>query len=240
MEYQKRSTNGDAGEYFLAYKMTRILGWPCRLYGVDLGVDAELEIMDSNNESTGDIIKIQIKAIEEVKTAESVSIYVDDRHINYWKRFCLPVIVCCVDLKNEKVYWKQITSTEAYATKGESKKVSFCLVHDLLEKSSVNKLKDLACPNDSKNIEPLFDELLELYKHIPENPVGYSSEKAISTMEDRCEEIDKVIAKIEELVSHFPWRLSTMALSELKRIKRNVQITKDDCGYHYNNMINGM
>jgi hypothetical protein len=240
MEYQKRSINGDAGEYLLAYKMTRILGWPCRLYGVDLGVDAELEIMDSNNESTGDIIKVQIKAIEEVKTTGSVSIYVDDRHINYWKRFCLPVIVCCVDLNNEKVYWKQITSTEAYATKGESKKVSFCITHDLLEPVSGNKLKELACPNDSKDIEPLFDNLLNLYKHITDQDGGYFDEQAIYAMEYRCDEVDKVIARIEELISHFPWRLSTMALSQLRTIKRNVQITRNDCGYQHNNMVNGM
>jgi hypothetical protein len=65
---------------------------------------------------TGDIIKIHIKTFEALKGARA-SVYVNDRHIGYWKRFCVPVILCCVDLSRKQVYWKQITVTESVSLK---------------------------------------------------------------------------------------------------------------------------
>lgn len=236
MEYSKRSVNGDAGEYFLAYKMTKILDWPCRLYGVDLGVDAELEIMNSSNESTGDIIKIQIKSVDEITRTDSVSIFVDDRHINYWKRFCLPVIVCCVDLKNENVYWKQITATESYQTAGLSKKVSFCLKNDLLKLSSKKELIELACPSESKNIELYFEELAKLYDELPKSSFSCSDQADTMSLGKKIDEINKVIEKIEQLIYHFPWRLSSMALNKLYLIKRNVEVINNKCRHQSTNM----
>ena len=158
-EYQKRSINGDSGEYFVAYQITKLFGWPCRLYGVDLGVDAEMEITDNDGISTGDIIKIQIKSCGFIDEAINKSVHVDERHILYWKRFCLPIIICCVDLSGEKIYWKPITATETYKTNGESNKVSFCLENDVLKRESKEKLMELAIPQESKKLDKLFSKL---------------------------------------------------------------------------------
>jgi hypothetical protein len=46
VEYPKRSRNGDAGELLVAFTTNRVFGWPCRLLDIDIGVDAELEIME--------------------------------------------------------------------------------------------------------------------------------------------------------------------------------------------------
>ncbi|MGQ5675295.1 DUF4365 domain-containing protein, partial [Lacticaseibacillus paracasei] len=74
MEYPKKSVNGDAGEYLVAYTITKLFGWPCRLFGVDIGVDAELEILDDEARSTGDVIKIQVKAFDRISSSESKGI----------------------------------------------------------------------------------------------------------------------------------------------------------------------
>jgi hypothetical protein len=64
MEYQKRSKNGDAEEYFVAYSATKLLGWRCRLYEVDIDIDGEMEVLANAGDSTGDVIKPQIKTFD--------------------------------------------------------------------------------------------------------------------------------------------------------------------------------
>lgn len=237
MEYPKRSINGDAGEYLVAHKITRLLEWPCRLYGVDLGVDAETEVMDENGQSTGDIIKIQIKSFDSISSTDATAVYVEDRHIEYWKRFCLPVIICCVDLSKEKIYWKQITATEAYASGGVSKKISFCLEHDALDTSSKASLKQLVTPERSKRIDELFCQLDQISAGLPQTTTGYADFESIYKTEDLCESITKIINEIDDLITHFPWRVSSLALRKLNNIRAHVRITKNDCGYYHSILV---
>ena len=229
-EYQKRSINGDSGEYFVAYQITKLFGWPCRLYGVDLGVDAEMEITDNDGISTGDIIKIQIKSCGFIDEAINKSVHVDERHILYWKRFCLPIIICCVDLSSEKIYWKPITATETYKTKGESKKVSFCLENDVLKRESKEKLMELAIPQESKELDKLFSKLENISQNLSyEAPGCYYTDNSIIHIKNQCSEAEKIIEKINTLIVHFPWRLSSIGRNELRRIERNIQIIKNHC-----------
>lgn len=240
MEYPKRSINGDAGEYLVAYRITKLFGWPCRLYGVDLGVDAEIEIIDDASSSTGDIIKVQIKSFDSISSSDAKSVYVSDRHINYWKRFCLPVIVCCVDLKSEKIYWKQVTATEAYASSGESKKVSFNLTQDELEISVKDKLNRLVAPDNSKRIASLFDELDTIRKELPTPGTQYSDHESINKAERLCDELTKKVKEIEGLIIHFPWRISTLDLRKLDSIKKRVNRIENNISYSHNSDLNGM
>jgi len=232
MEYKKHSVNGDAGEYLVAYTITRIFGWPCRLYGVDLGVDAEMEVIDEDKRSTGDIIKIQIKTFDSLRSKEVANVYVDDRHISYWKRFCLPVIICCVDLENTKIYWKQITATEAFQSGGESKKVKLCLRHDILDKESLNKLRELVCPSESKSLDILFQELNKYAEHLPSIHTAYADFEAIEEERKKCEEMDARVKKIEAIISHFPWRISSMGMTQLNNIKSKIRMTKNNFKYY--------
>ena len=241
MEYPKKSVNGDSGEYFVAYTVTRLFGWPCRLFDVDIGVDAELEIMDDAGVSTGDVIKIQVKSFDELSNAKSKSIYVHDRHINYWKRFCLPVIVCCVDLNAQKVYWKQILSTEAYVSGGSFRKISLDLAQDELIGSSKQQLRLLAIPESSKQIEPLFQRLEALYKELKETGTRICVDgEELDQIEKDCDAIYVVIAQIENLIAHFPWRVGAFDLSKLTAIKRSIQITRNDTDHSFSVGLNGM
>lgn len=241
MEYPKKSVNGDAGEYLVAYTITKLFGWPCRLFGVDIGVDAELEILDDNSCSTGDVIKIQVKAFDKISSKDSKGIYVDDRHINYWKRFCLPVIICCVDLSAEKIYWKQILATEAYHSGGVSRKIRIDLAKDELSSASKETLRSLATPEASKKIEPLFQHLRDLYTALTNQGAPFCVDaEMLESIEQDCDEIDAVIAQIENLILHFPWRVSTVDLQALSAIKLGVQITRNDAGHSFSVGINGM
>lgn len=241
MEYPKKSVNGDAGEYFVAYRITKLFGWPCRLFGIDIGVDAELEILDSQSASTGNVIKIQIKSFDKISSLESKSIYVDDSHISYWKKFCLPVIICCVDLSSEKIYWKQIRATEAYQSGGSSRKISIDLVTDELCAASRVPLSALATPEESKKIEPLFLQLKKLYGALIDKGTPMCVDGALlSSIERNCNEIDSLISQIENLILHFPWRVGAMDISLLETIKRNIQITRNNANQSFAISVNGM
>lgn len=239
MEYKKHSVNGNAGEYLVAYTITRIFGWPCRLYGIDLGVDAEMEVIDEDGRSTGDIIKIQIKTFESLPSKEVGSVYVDERHISYWKRFCLPVIICCVDLANTKIYWKQITATEAFHSRGESKKVKFCFKHDILDKESLNKLRELVCPSESKSLEILFQELNKSAEHLPSINRVYTDFESIEEEEKKCDKLDDRVKIIENIISHFPWRISLMGMRQLNNIKSKIQATRNNLKYYQTCLVEG-
>jgi hypothetical protein len=237
VEYPKRSRHGDAGEYLMAYTFTKLFGWPCRLYGVDIGVDGETEVMDADGKSDGDIIKIQVKSFSAIQGTD-FSVYVDERHIQYWKRFCLPVIVCAVDLSTEKVYWKQITATEAYATTGESKKVTFDLAKDELTAASKAALERLVLPDETKQLEPLMTELIEKSKRIERDLYHYDYDAIEATLE-HCRGMDRLIGKIEQIVTHFPWRLSAAGYGALRAIKQNVCITQNNANHEHATMVNG-
>lgn len=228
MKYQKRNVNGDAGEYLVAYTVTHKLGFPCRLYGVDIGVDAEMEIMDKSQHSTGDIIKIQIKTVDSIASDDHVAIYPEDKHIEYWKRFCLPVIICCVDLSKTKVYWKQITATEAYKSGGQSKKISFCLKEDILNENSISKLRLLACPPESKNIGALLDKLIINAEKIPDDTTEYLDLDSINKTKQLCHKIDTDLKEIESVISSFPWRVGSIDIGKINTIKSHLRVTKNN------------
>ena len=128
MQYEKRAANGHAGEYFFAYKATRILNWPCRLIDVDIGIDAQVEILNSKSSSIGRFVAVQIKAREKNRSY----IYVSKAHIDYWKTLDMPVIAALVDLKDEKIYLHEIDPKCAYPiTKKGEVIISFNLTKDL-------------------------------------------------------------------------------------------------------------
>jgi Domain of unknown function (DUF4365) len=153
MEYQKRSKNGDGGEYFVAYSVTQLLGWPCRLYAVDIGVDGETEVLDNAGRSTGDVIKLQIKTFDRITAEVAANVYTDEKHISHWKKFCLPVIICCVDLAAEKIYWRQITTTEAFASGGVSMRVGLTLRITCTELAHLAQILGLAAPSQRFGID---------------------------------------------------------------------------------------
>src|SRR3972149_1019365 len=72
------------------------VGWLFReQYLHDYGIDAQVEIV-KDNKPTGDLIAIQVKSgasyfYERTKT--EIIYRADNKHIEYWMRHCLPVIV---------------------------------------------------------------------------------------------------------------------------------------------------
>ncbi|GHC08849.1 DUF4365 domain-containing protein [Thermomonas carbonis] len=123
MKYPKTAATGHAGEFFFAYQVAKVLGWPCRIFDIDIGVDAQVEVLNAKCESTGKFVAFQIKttAIEGVKGR-----YVDPEQLAYWKGLEHPVFLVLVDLEDESMYLHRIDRRRQYPkTKGGLVHIAF-------------------------------------------------------------------------------------------------------------------
>lgn len=123
MKYPKTAATGHAGEFFFAYQVANVLGWPCRLFDVDIGVDAQVEILGDDCESTGRFVAIQIKCTSE----EEVDCrYVGSHQLAYWKNLDIPVFLALVDLGEEAIYLHRVDPQAEYQkTKGGRYRIDF-------------------------------------------------------------------------------------------------------------------
>jgi len=239
-EYPKRTKNGDAGEYFSAYKFTKLFGWPYRMLDVDMGVDAEIEIMDDDGKSTSNLVKLQIKTFESITSEESKNIYVSQSHIDYWKKFCVPIVVICVDLKNEKIYWRPVVATESYESGGLSNVISIDLSKDELTSASKSYFASLATPEESKKIDELLESARQQHDLLLNQSTFGVDSLQLKNVEQRVDELNNTISTIEEIIRHFPWRAGLLTLREISIMKRNAQITQNDANHSFAVGVNGM
>jgi hypothetical protein len=111
MEYAIGTANGDAGEFFVAYKIAKELGWPCRLFDIDIGIDAQIEILTTDRMSSGRFVALQVKS---TSVKETDARYVSGRKLTYWRSLEIPVFVVLVDLRSEQIYLHLIEADHEY------------------------------------------------------------------------------------------------------------------------------
>jgi hypothetical protein len=169
MKYTKQSLVGDMGEHFFAYKIFDLFGWPCRLYGIDIGIDAEIEVLDADRRSIGKIIKVQVKSTNVAGSKNELAL--DARHVRYWNNLSIPLIVCWVDLKRKKIFWKQVTK-EFQSKDKKPHKIRFT-DRDLLQRSSKQALQELINSGILENIEQLIGFISEGVEYITEGLSRY-------------------------------------------------------------------
>lgn len=91
----------------------------------DYGIDAQVEIV-KDNKPTGDLIAIQVKSGASYfsECTESEIIYrTDNKHVEYWMRHCLPIIVVLYNTEEDILYWENV-SEETISDTGKGWKVS--------------------------------------------------------------------------------------------------------------------
>lgn len=166
MKYSKNNAIGDAGEHYFAFSVATILGWPCRLLDVDIGIDAQVEILDSKEQSTGQFLAIQIKTTTD-PTLDSK--YIPLTHVKYWKTVESPVLVALVDIETKHVYLKYIDKGARLVpakTGGDTCKIKFDKKNWLLSKSLVPKLRQLVFAQEIKLIKAGLSELKEEFEKV--------------------------------------------------------------------------
>ncbi len=79
----------------------------------DYGVDCYIEMVNEENQLTGELISIQLKGTNDLTWTQNGthSFYeVKISTTNYWYQFPTPVFICLVDVKNAKVYFETVRS----------------------------------------------------------------------------------------------------------------------------------
>jgi len=77
----------------------------------DYGIDAQLEIADGDN-ALGALIGVQIKSGSSYfkeQTGDAIIFRSSDKHIRYWLRHSLPVIIVLYDDAADILYWAAIS-----------------------------------------------------------------------------------------------------------------------------------
>lgn len=91
---------------------TKRLGWYFREQSVsDFGVDAEVEIADSQGKPTGQLIALQIKTGKSFfknKNADGFTYYGEPRHLEYWLQHSLPVFLILHDPEAGITLWQRV------------------------------------------------------------------------------------------------------------------------------------
>jgi hypothetical protein len=79
----------------------------------DYGIDCYVELVNEKNQVTGELISIQLKGVNDLEWTQKGTYNFSDVKIsttNYWRNFPTPVMLCVVDIKNEKVYFEPVKS----------------------------------------------------------------------------------------------------------------------------------
>lgn len=157
MKYTKRSINGDAGEHLVASRIIYDFGFPCRLQNIDIGIDAEIEITEKDFRSTGNIVKAQIKSTE----TNNMWVYIGGKHIQYWNKYSVPVVIILVHLTTKKIFWHCIDNISKYNKSGSGYKIDF-KQEDELDKSSKNRFIEISFFPVTQKIRSIFEKAMAL------------------------------------------------------------------------------
>ena len=111
MKYPLKAANGHAGEYFFAYTIANVLKWPCRLIDIDIGIDAQVEVINEDRSSSGRFVAFQVKT---TSREEPNCRYVTVDQLKYWQELDLPVFVVLVALKEKQMYLHRVLFNVEY------------------------------------------------------------------------------------------------------------------------------
>lgn len=166
MKYANKSATGDAGEYFFAFTIADVLKWPCRLLDIDIGIDAQIEVLADDGVSLGDMIAVQIKAT----TKQARSVRISAKHLGYWQSVKSPVIIALVCLETQKIYWRTLPRPRRPLNVARGPKATIAIkfdeTEDLLDVTSKDALRKLAYAERKAKIRAVLREVEKDAKHV--------------------------------------------------------------------------
>ena len=202
MKYPATTAIGDAGEFFFAYQIAHVLGWPCRLFDIDIGLDAQVEILDPARNSLGRFVAFQVKTttVEKSKT----SVYVSQDQVDYWRSLELPVFVALVDLPDGPILLHRVSSKAYPRTKGGRLRIDFDPTQRFAEDSGdVLRLasQEAALNAVNKYLRPIRVWAREMPKTLEKQLDSPDIERIIDLMGERHALKDK-LSKAEALAAN--------------------------------------
>ncbi|MGG3509832.1 DUF4365 domain-containing protein [Paenibacillus lautus] len=177
--------NGNIGVAVTNLKVSQDLGWIFREQPTqDFGIDAHIEI-HSGLEPTGKLIALQIKSgpsYFKEENDENLIFRGDMRHLKYWKKHSLPVLIVLTDIQNHICYWQQVTDDKVEIISDKSWKI---------EVPKKNKLNEQA----KYDLERIADNLTEYQRRFNSLVIAKAWMEAIDAGDDVILESDEWIHK---------------------------------------------
>ena len=192
MKYNKSNITGDAGEHLVCYKIIKYFGFPCRKMGIDLGIDVEIEIINSDLNSTGEFIKCQVKTTE----SNSMNLTLQKKHLNYWKSIQLPVLLFLVHLNEERIYWEYLDPYDIELNNAESKTITFLEENELTSNKKALFSSIPLYPTISK-IKQLYNKCFEFSEDT--NDILNGEDWDITTFDSIVYDANIIIEELEEI-----------------------------------------
>lgn len=171
-KYNTQRSIGDKGVSLVKYLIEHQLDWIFRENHLenDFGIDGYIDIIGNENSVTGKSIAVQIKTGEsffKTKTATGWTFYGDNKHLNYYANLEIPLIICIVDLNENKVYWEKFEIDKTSKTE-----IGWTMLipnYTILNKENKNNL--LKISGDIIDYMPQIEYQWELNKQLKESEI---------------------------------------------------------------------
>ncbi|MCE9940194.1 DUF4365 domain-containing protein [Serratia liquefaciens] len=185
MTYKEKVAHGNAGEFYFSYWISNNFIWPCRILDIDMGLDAQVEIYDELNHSTGMFIGAQVKTTA-FTLEESPSVSVPVKNLVYWESISDPTVIIRVCLNNRSkepsLYWKHLQKIElrnfienALIKESDTVSINFDGYNDMLQETDKPSWIELFLTDDDKKIieiaEGIKKEILYLGEYFESNTI---------------------------------------------------------------------
>lgn len=102
----------------------------------DYGIDGQIEIFDTNNESTGVFFFFQIKATDNQQIKNILNYRIKKKTILYYKKLPIPVLLIRYSSFKKQFYYKWAHSVDFYYSKSISKTISINFLEEWNQKQT--------------------------------------------------------------------------------------------------------
>lgn len=172
---------GRAGVTRTSLAVEEDLGWLFREHPIsDYGIDAHIEVVDSTN-VTGRLLAVQIKSGRSRFAKATKSgwwFYPKTRHVNYWMRHSLPVLIVIYDPDLKRCYWQLVNDVTLKKTRNERGYKLKVPADQLLDKTATDAL------SAATEGDPYELRIRQLRLALPWMKLLASGQRLVSDMEE--------------------------------------------------------
>lgn len=228
MKFYTSNATGDSGLFLLGHWINQNFKFPFRVMSADIGIDAEIEMIDEEYHSEGLVLKVQVKATQKAIT-KNFSAYIDKAHLKYWDKLTVPVLFFKVDLTNNNIYYKHISShDDITGTKSDDPdklKIDFDIGNDLLTIDSLAIWRETFRLVEYHNLHNYFGQAIEILRSVITNV--YDQDSYESQML-KVKEAQVIEQKLQSLKLLYPWKFGIKHSKVLNQITDTIASKSND------------
>ncbi len=144
----------------------------------DFGIDGHIEFVDAATQVSGFAVAAQVKGTAvgfagENRNQGGFRFMCEADHIDYWMRYGRPVVLICVNVRDQRAWWKRLDTWFADPARRARRVVDFDKAADAFDVSAFSLLSAIAVPVGEalprlEGSEQLMSNLLTVTKFAPQ------------------------------------------------------------------------